>query len=179
MRRGPRLQRLGLDWPAATTSEVEYQNGRVVEQTVSKPGGVRRISVGVMLPQALAPDRLKELTQVLAMAVGLNKERGDEIAISSLDQFAAGATAAIKTPPAVEGIAQLAAAPPAAGDGGLLQRAGLPMLVAALLGVALIAALVSMAGARRKGNAAALTFDERERLLGQMRQWLRSSQERS
>ena len=164
--------------PAATTSEVEYQNSRVVEQTVSKPGSVRRISVGVMLPQALASDRMKELSHVVAMAVGLNRERGDEIAISSLDQFAATAPAATAAPPVTDTTTpQIEDASPSAGRAA--PRADLTLLVAALLGVGLIVALISLAGARRRADAAALSADERDRLLAQMRQWLGGQQQRS
>ena len=58
-------------------------------------------------------------------------------------------------------------------------RADLTLLVAALLGVGLIVALISLAGARRRADAAALSADERDRLLAQMRQWLGGQQQRS
>lgn len=160
--------------PRASTSETEYQNSRLVEQTESKPGSVRRISVGVLLPQALPASKLKELTQVLAMTVGLNATRGDEIAISSLDQFA-GAAAAPRTPSAaVSEPTMLPAAQEAVGGA----RNGDERMVTAALGAAvllllllLIAAVASSRRSRTR-QASPLTTVERERLLAQMRQWL-------
>lgn len=158
---------------AATVSEIEYQNSRVVEQTVSRPGGVQRISVGVMLPQALPPARLKELTQVLSMAVGLNSARGDEIAISSLDQFAAGSEAALTKPAAGAAAAEVAAAP--VSSAGRWSAMPYALLAAAVLAVALIIVLLGLASARRRPAGAPLTAEERDRLLAQMRQWLGAS----
>jgi flagellar M-ring protein FliF len=80
---------------AGSTSEFEYQNGRRVEQVVSRPGSIRQISIGILLPHALAPDRAEQLRRLIGASVGLNAARGDELAISSLDQFGtAGGTAA-------------------------------------------------------------------------------------
>ena len=67
-----------------TSAETEYQNGRRVEQVVSMPGSIRHLSVGIMLPPGIAPERIDELRQVISMTVGLSPERGDEIAIAAL-----------------------------------------------------------------------------------------------
>jgi flagellar biosynthesis/type III secretory pathway M-ring protein FliF/YscJ len=135
-----------------------------------------------MLPQTLRADKLRELTQVLSMAVGLSSERGDEIAISSLDQFAAGASApaAAKAEPEAEA-AQPQTQPGAPSTRSLLRAlADNEILVIAVIAVlvvaALIVALMSLAGAGRKPSATTLTSDERDRLLAQMRQWLGVSQ---
>ena len=167
--------------PTVTTSEIEYQNNRTVEQTVSKPGSVQRISVGVMLPQTLRPDKLRELTQVLSMAVGLSSERGDEIAISSLDQFAASASAPVApSEPATEAAQIQAQTETQSAPGFLRHLADNDILaiavIAILLTVALSVALMSLATARRKPAATTLTADERDRLLAQMRQWLGTSE---
>ena len=158
---------------AAITSEIEYVNSRVVQQTVTKPGSVRRISVGVMLPQTLGAEKLRELTQVLSMAAGLSAERGDEIAISALDQFAAaGGPPMAKISPEV---ADTEAAPSAAPAVATRHYAPYAQGAAVLLLAAWIATLIWLAMARRKPAAPALSVHERDRLLAQMRQWLGTS----
>jgi len=156
----------------ASTSEIEYQNSRVVEQTESKPGSVSRISVGVLLPKGLAPEKLKELTQVLSMAVGLNATRGDEIAISSLDQFSVAAAERLSTPEMAGEPSTLPATEIAADSNVGDERARtIEMIAVAVLGVFLLIVLMArtMRQARRPSP---LTAREREQLLAQMRQWL-------
>lgn len=68
--------------------EIDYQNGRRVEQIVTTPGSLRRISVGVVVPKAVDGQHLEKIRDVVAMAVGFNKARGDTISVYSLDQLA-------------------------------------------------------------------------------------------
>ncbi|MBI2308409.1 MAG: flagellar M-ring protein FliF [Rhodocyclales bacterium] len=76
--------------PAASTSEVEFVNGRRVEQVVSLPGTVRRLSVGVMVPDVSDPVELAKLKEVVTMAAGISTARGDAIVVYS--QPASGAS---------------------------------------------------------------------------------------
>ena len=71
-----------------STNEVEFQHGRRVEQMVSAPGAIKRLSVGIVLPETLPAAQLQKLTEVVSMAVGLSAARGDGIAIYSLDAMA-------------------------------------------------------------------------------------------
>lgn len=67
--------------PSSTSSEIEFVNGRRVEQIVSQPGGIRRLSVGVMVPGIADPVELAKLKEVVTMAVGVNPGRGDAIVV--------------------------------------------------------------------------------------------------
>jgi flagellar M-ring protein FliF len=67
-----------------STTEVEYQFGRSVEQLVERPGGIVRLSVGVVVPAATSEERRQAIAELVAAAVGLNRNRGDAIAIYSL-----------------------------------------------------------------------------------------------
>ena len=78
--------------PSTTSSEVEYQHGRKVEQIVTAPGGVRRISVGVLLSAPVEQVQAESLKQVIAMAVGYNPGRGDAIAFSWVGRGAESAS---------------------------------------------------------------------------------------
>lgn len=72
----------------SSTNEVEFQHGRRVEQMVSAPGAIKKLSVGIVLPETLPALQLQKLTDVVSMAVGLSVARGDGIAIYSLDSIA-------------------------------------------------------------------------------------------
>jgi flagellar M-ring protein FliF len=158
---------------SSSTSEVEYQHGRRVEQVIQLPGSVRRLSVGVMLPHAIGAERLAELRRVVAMSVGLNESRGDEIAISSLDQFGTPATTAASVaeshprPTA----AKPAAAPAPTNSANLRSLwpwgAGLLVLIVGLLIVA-----VALEARSRRGERPQLSREERERLLARVRDWI-------
>jgi flagellar M-ring protein FliF len=82
------------------TESVNYQSSRTVKRTVLPQGGIKRLSVSVLLDQevhfegtgaqakrvlaAPAPERLKVIHDLAAAAVGLNTERGDQIIVESL-----------------------------------------------------------------------------------------------
>lgn len=69
--------------PPASSSEIEFVNGRRVEQVVSLPGTVRRLTVGVMIPNMTDPVELAKLKEIVTMAVGINASRGDAIVVYS------------------------------------------------------------------------------------------------
>ncbi|MEJ2612504.1 MAG: flagellar basal-body MS-ring/collar protein FliF [Candidatus Thiodiazotropha sp.] len=62
-------------------TEVEYRLGRSVAQIISSPGGIERLSVGVLVPTTTADEQLRQIEDLVAMAVGLNPARGDAIAV--------------------------------------------------------------------------------------------------
>jgi len=82
------------------TESVNYQSSRTVKRTVLPQGGIKRLSVSVLIDQevhfegtgaqakrvltAPTPERLKVIHDLAAAAVGLNTERGDQIIVESL-----------------------------------------------------------------------------------------------
>ena len=82
------------------TESVNYQTSRTVKRTVLPQGGIKRLSVSVLLDQevhfegtgaqakrvltAPTPERLKVIHDLAAAAVGLNTERGDQLIVESL-----------------------------------------------------------------------------------------------
>ncbi|MGD8911365.1 MAG: flagellar basal-body MS-ring/collar protein FliF [Candidatus Thiodiazotropha sp.] len=64
-------------------TEVEYRLGRSVAQIVSSPGDIERLSVGVLVPASTTEVQLKQIEELVAMAVGLDPARGDAIAVHS------------------------------------------------------------------------------------------------
>jgi flagellar M-ring protein FliF len=67
--------------PSASTTEVEYANGRRVEQVVRAAGGLRHLSVGVLVPGVSDPAELAKLREMVAMAGGIDVDRGDALAV--------------------------------------------------------------------------------------------------
>lgn len=72
-----------------STSEIEYKFGRKVEEVVSSPGSVRHLSVGVLVPYHMDSERLAEIRRLVAVTVGINKARGDDIAVYPIDRYVA------------------------------------------------------------------------------------------
>lgn len=67
--------------PGDVNTEVEYRLGRSVAQIVSTPGGIERLSVGVLVPLSTTEEQLRQIEDLVAMAVGLDPSRGDAIAV--------------------------------------------------------------------------------------------------
>ena len=161
-----------------TNVDIEYQTGRRVEQIVGTPGSVRRINVGVVVPRGITQDRLDRVREVVAMAAGLDKQRGDGIAVYSLDQVSDGAPLLKPTEPAQQPVA--GAAP---NDAVVMQpqpgAMAVPRYLAAMLLGAIGLLVLGWAVARRRAmhagpptQRAALTDSERSALLQNMQLWL-------
>lgn len=75
------------DGHLSTTLETSYEVSRRVEQIVTSPGSIRRISVGIVLPRSVGREVAEQIERLVTMAAGLEIERrGDAIAVHSLDQ---------------------------------------------------------------------------------------------
>ena len=70
-----------------SVQEKEYQHGKKIEQMIRAPGSIKRLSVGVILPDNVDSQQLEMYSKIIAMAVGLNAERGDAIAVYPLHQY--------------------------------------------------------------------------------------------
>lgn len=177
---GPEGEKVG---DGGLSTETEYDLGRSIEETVATPGGIARVSVGVLLPGPMADDEIEKIRDVVAMAVGISAKRGDSIALHAIpwpagprrDAAAGGAAAA--APP---GTASARPAPPPAVASGVRsdplrwwrpgEGAAPPMPTLLLVAVAL--ALLAALWARRWPGA--LSSGERERVLAQLRAWIHS-----
>lgn len=79
--------------PVSSTTELEFLNGRRVEQAVYAPGGIHRLSVGVLVPEVSDPVELAKLREMVAMAAGINSSRGDALAVYHVTVPAQGTNA--------------------------------------------------------------------------------------
>ncbi|CAD6549065.1 flagellar basal-body MS-ring/collar protein FliF [Paraburkholderia metrosideri] len=73
---------------------------RNLEQIVSQPGSIRRLSVGIVLDQALPQDDMARVSAVVGASIGLDAARGDVLSI----YVRHSATAAPDSTPANSGI---------------------------------------------------------------------------
>lgn len=154
------------------TVEVDYANGRKVEQVVLGSGHVRRLSVGVLVPAAVGETEVAKLREMVAMAVGLSDARGDALRIDTIDVSAGGAMVA--TAQATDEQALPTAFPepdarPATSSPTYQMPAAAPWLVvAALLALCSAAWIVR---ARRPTARRDLSVAERAALLQDVRRW--------
>lgn len=161
--------------------EVDYQVGRRVEQVITHPGAVSQINVAVVLRHPLSPQETAHLKELIAAAAGINKSRGDAVAIYGMDQVPA-ATDASTVASAAIATGQNAAktmrevAPQAAAS-------STRQLIPAALAIAAAAIMLAYALGRRRtassGKFRRLTLNERERVLLQVREWLAQTPEQT
>ncbi|WP_243040895.1 flagellar basal-body MS-ring/collar protein FliF [Dyella sedimenti] len=72
--------------PGSSSSEreVEYAHGREQEEIVQAPGRVERISVGIVVPEAMPQGAVAKLAEVVSAGLGLDATRGDKVDIASI-----------------------------------------------------------------------------------------------
>jgi flagellar M-ring protein FliF len=159
--------------------EVEYAHGREQEEIEQAPGRIERISVGIVVPDAIPQTELSKLSDVVSAGLGLDLSRGDKVDIASI---APPAVAAVEKPhslaPVVESATDSAVEehgqPDAASAG---TRLPLWAYLALGAGVALIASLWMAFGSNARQRR--LTAPEREEALQRLRQWVSSAEVKS
>ena len=157
----------GFDEVAAVTrgtTDTEYDYGRRVEQVVAAPGGVTRLSVGVIVPGATDLAMQERIEDLVRVAAGINDSRGDLVVVQSLDGLGPDAAAivppaVVATEPEVEAVAPRAAAVVTPWWSRWYLWAGAGVLIAVLL-------LIALTGRNRAGR---LSNDERAQLLADVR----------
>lgn len=155
------------------SNEVEYAVGKSHSEVEYATGKIERISVGIVLSNALANVDTQALDSLVRATVGLNAERGDRLSIAMLPMLAASQpAAAIKAMPAAAKAAAQA------------QEGRAPSDIAELLIYVLtplVLVIVMLLVRRRQAKPLASSVQtpllpaERERLLADLRQWLSES----
>ena len=172
------------DHPADTsgsltsTSEVEYEFSKSAEQVLSTPGGIHRISVGVIVPQPLTDAQLARVRDIVAMAVGFNAERGDAITVQPLASLMTQPPRGSR-PNETSAVAQAPAAaqsPVAEQPGATPWKLGeretrWALIVAALLIVGMVVFLTQRRSQQRLLEGR-LSERERQQLLAEITSWI-------
>lgn len=161
--------------PAGATSsqEIDYQNGKRVEQVVSPAGAVSRLNVAVVVKNALADTEASRVKELVAASVGVQAARGDVISVYSMARpalLAPSVTAELATHAAA---AQDQEAQPSPGLGSSAFLAG-----GAVLALAALAMLATTLRSRQRANRVAapaatpMTAQERDAVLRSVQHWL-------
>lgn len=153
------------------THEADYQAGRRVEQVVSTAGAVSRINVAVVVRGFQDQEQLDRIKDVVALAAGVDKTRGDAVSVYSMNQVAGVPGASLGAVPPDGAAAQEPAeqAPAAHAAPAPERRALLLPLLGGLIGLALLALAWRLAATRQPRR---LSAEERLALLGQVNDWL-------
>lgn len=152
---------------AITSTESDYTVGRRVEQLAIASGTVRRMTVSVVVKQALTETQLARLREVVGLALGFNAQRGDAIVVTSIANMV-DPTAAASPAPGVEAV------PPTTQPDGVRQSSSRAVQIIAGLLVVAALALTAIAWWRRRSPPAVPLLDdvEREKLLQDVRSWI-------
>jgi flagellar M-ring protein FliF len=155
--------------PVSTSTDVEYEYGRRVEQVVSSPGNIEQMSVGVVVRGQLSDEKQARIGQLVRMAAGLNERRGDAVTVQPLEASETRAARGAQPPePAGVTIEAEPIPPPVKPNASVIPSlavlAGAAGLIAGLLLVLL--------GTRPRKSAPArpLTAAERADLLNELQQ---------
>jgi flagellar M-ring protein FliF len=156
-----------------SSNEIEYEFSKSADQVLSTPGGIRRISVGVIVPQSVTDDQLSRIRDIVGAAVGFNSERGDAITVQPLSRImtpkapvVSSATADTEAP--VSTAAKARSDTLAWNPTGLATYAGPGLLAILLVGFWLLR------GRRRERSALErrLSVRERQELLAELKAWI-------
>jgi flagellar M-ring protein FliF len=152
------------------TTDTEYDYGRRVEQVVAAPGGVTRLSIGVIVPGNMDLATQQRIEDLVRVAAGLNETRGDVVVVQNLDGI--GSEGVVAIPAAADPLAFIDAAVPAVAPAAAAAAATparwQPWYPWAG-GAALLLIIVMVSVLRRGATDARLSEDERARLLADVK----------
>ncbi|WP_162044916.1 flagellar basal-body MS-ring/collar protein FliF [Undibacterium sp. YM2] len=166
-----------------SSREVEYQVGRKVEQVISSAGAVNHVNIAVVVRHAMQPAQLEKLKELLAAAVGIDKSRGDVIAVYTVEQISNAASAPATgdvVPAGRELLIEERIANPSgkavedvASHGFVFKNDYVILILAGLAGFFLFVLVIRLT--RRPVQVRNLSDDDRRRLLAQVRDWLENA----
>jgi flagellar M-ring protein FliF len=152
------------------TTDTEYDYGRRVEQVVAAPGGVTRLSIGVIVPGNMDLATQQRIEDLVRVAAGLNETRGDVVVVQNLDGI--GSEGVVAIPAAADPLAVIdatvSAVAPAAAAAAATPARWQPWYPWAG-GAALLLIIVMVSVLRRGATDARLSEDERARLLADVK----------
>jgi flagellar M-ring protein FliF len=146
--------------PAGSPSsslEVEFEYGRRIDEIIAAPGAITRISVGVVVPDAITEDQRSKVTELVKMAAGIDEHRGDAITVQPLSQLGLA--------PEHQGSVESASGAPQAQQQRSERRDDSQYSAGLIAALVLLALAVVAFGVRRRTPARALTDQERQTLL--------------
>jgi flagellar M-ring protein FliF len=155
----------------SSTTEVEYEYGRRIDEVIAAPGALSRLNVGVIVPGELSDEKRSRISELVRVAAGIDTTRGDAVSVQPLTQIGA-ATAASESVP-VEADDSVAASSKNVPADTKQTSLNTTVALGALVGlvIALLGAVLFMHFGRRS-----LSAREREQLLEDLRHSLGGNQ---
>jgi len=161
--------------------EIEYQLSKRIEDVVSMPGSISRISVGVIVPEKTGEDKVNNLRKIISMAVGLDINRGDDIAIYPMKMDLFGKVKDEKLtqnllPPDDNASVNNKQTELAADSNKRLISYNQLIYIAAgfmFLALVLIFSGLLKRGRNSKNNQSNMTIQEKEKLLSDLKTWVK------
>lgn len=155
-----------------STTEVEYEYGRRIDEVIAAPGALSRLNVGVIVPGELTDEKRSRISELVRVAAGIDSTRGDAVSVQPLSQIG-GATASADAVPVeasdAETITEQVDVPVATKQASVNTSVALGAMVG--LVIALLGAVLFLHFGRRS-----LSAREREQLLGELRHSLSANQ---
>ena len=68
----------------SSTTELDYKVGREIKESITAPGSITKITVGVILPAGTSSSQVNKALELISMVVGINKDRGDKVFVQTL-----------------------------------------------------------------------------------------------
>lgn len=172
--------------PNGGTREVDYQVGRRVEQVVSAPGGIEKINVAVVVRQSLETDQIDRIRDIVSVAAGIDKARGDGVAVYTMGQFGATPNATMSTIVSRTDAERSMDSKPDLAMRRIVdshtqsQEVPVRTIIYILAGLIIFVALVAFIWQRQQGSTAPMTLAPQERaaMLARVRDWLDAEPDR-
>lgn len=157
--------------PAASTLEVEYSNSRRVEQVLSSPGNILRLSVGVLLPDISDQVKIAKLKELVSMAAGIDPSRGDGLAVYGVELPVVANESPVAIP--APSMATTPLAQPQQADSFSASQLSFSTSQWSyfLMGLVIAGIFMTLHTRRRSTSMARLKEDERAQLLEEVSQW--------
>jgi flagellar M-ring protein FliF len=150
----------GVGAPRSPSSslDVEFEYGRRIDEIIAAPGALTRLSIGVVVPDALSEQRREKVAELVKMAAGIDERRGDAITVQPLSLIDLAVESDVASEPAPVAPAAVADTPARASTTPNLgwMLSGLAVLIVAMLGLFAL---------RRVPRTRALSEQERQSIL--------------
>jgi flagellar M-ring protein FliF len=70
--------------PSSSSVEVEYEYGKRMEEVISSPGNVTRLSIGIIVPESMSEQNKQKIAEIVQAAAGVDATRGDTLSVQTL-----------------------------------------------------------------------------------------------
>jgi flagellar M-ring protein FliF len=157
----------------SSTTEVEYEYGRRIDEVIAAPGALSRLNVGVIVPGELTEEKRSRIAELVRVAAGIDAKRGDAVSVQPLSQI--GSDAAAPELFAVEAADDLEESAPASSRETVAIATPVEATVAVGALIGLVIALLGVILLLRFGRQT-VSAREREQLLEELRHSLNGNQ---